>query len=521
MVLSRQEQGGSGAPFLQSVTEAFFFVWQSGGELQANRYQGGLEMKKLGLGIVLWICIMGLTVASWAAELKVDGWAGTKTAYSQRAPLGQIYPTEEVLGSKYTHMRGRLRFDFSAVPDVGVVWHNELDFDFGRGAFQASGRNVGGGLGADSTNLETKQLYMYYKVPDIPLKGTIGVNWTTDDFDWVVLGNDTAGFSFDYGEDINLRLGLYRFWTRDIFTTNDNVDFYMLSGSKQVGKSKIGLAGYYLLDRGANGDGALNQAGPSSINGFASLSQNAATGFRELIPLGTDYKLKSYFVGIFGETMLPGDISLSAWGVYNFGDVDLQTGNSIDIKGFALDARLSKQIRDIKFTLEGLYVSGADEDNDQKFGFTNSGLYSAGSNFFHRHGMMILLPDGDDWNYSSALAYNVSNIFEDRFLGVAGAFLNAEFPLPHKFSGKVGLGTLLSARKRVVNDERYMGSEIHAKLYYPLAPRMTVALKGGYAFTGDFYKVSAAQAAASPKGVAANENPDDIFYTYLEFRVFF
>jgi hypothetical protein len=485
-------------------------------------------MKKFGLGIVLGICIMGFTAASLAAELKTDGWLGTKTVYSQRTALGQIYPREDQVGNDYVHLRGRLRLDFSSAPDVGVVWHNEFDFDFGRGAYgsdnatgNAVNRGFGGGLGADTTNVETKQLYLYYKVPEIPLKGTVGVNWSVDDFDWVILGNDTAGFTFNYGKDIDLRLGLYRFWEENIAEINDNVEFFTLSGSKKVGKSKIGLAGYYLWDRGSDGNGVLNTAGASGRNGFASLAQNAATGFRELIPNGTDYELKSYFAGIFGETMLPGDFSLSAWGVYNFGDVDVQGGDSIDINGFAVDARLSKKVINVKFTLEGLYISGADDDDDEEFGFTTSGLYSAGSNFFYKHGMMILLPDGDDWNYSSALVYNVSNIFEDRFLGVTGAFLNAEFPLTNKLSGKLGLGTIFSAEKRVVNNERYMATEIHGKLYYQLAPKMTVALKGAYAFTGDFYEVSAAEAAASPKGVAPNEDPDDIAYTYLEVKVLF
>ncbi|RJQ87926.1 MAG: hypothetical protein C4519_00050 [Desulfobacteraceae bacterium] len=485
-------------------------------------------MNKLGLVIGMLIAVIGLTGVSWAAELKTDGWLGTKTAYSQRTSLGQLYPREDVQGSKYTHMRGRLLFNFITAPGVGLVWHNEIDFDFGSGAYgQNNGnpaapggvnRGFGGGLGADTVNLETKQLYMYFKVPEIPLKANIGVNWITDDFDWVILGDDAAGFTVNYGESFDIRLGAYRFWEENITSINDNVDFYMLSGSKKIGKSKIGLAGYYLWDRGSNGDGVLNTSGPSGKNGFASLAQNAATGFRSLIPTGTDYELKSYFAGIFGETMLPGAINLSAWGVYNFGEVDVQGGSDIDINGFAVNARLSKKINNVNLTMNGIYISGADKDDDQEFGFTNAGLYSLAGNFYYKSGMMILMPDGDDWNYSSALVYGISNIFEDRFLGVTGAFLNADFPIAGKLTGKVGVGTIFSAEERVVNSEKYMGSEINAKLYYQLAPKMTVALKGGYAFIGDFYKVSAAQAAASIKGVAAN-NPDDVLYTYLEFKV--
>jgi len=458
-----------------------------------------------------------------AADIKASGWVGTKTALgSTRSGGGQVYPTQDMSKLYDTHMRGRLQFEFIASEVAGAVWHNEIDYDFGGQAYQ-TGSGLGGGLGSDTTNLETKQLYLYFKVPSLNLKATAGINWITDDFDWVVLGNDAAGFQLDYATAATkAKLGAYEFWDPNTTRTTDQVRFFMLSGSQQLSPAaKIGAALYYLKDgSGADGNGMLSQTGLVTANGLANYSNNAATGYKALIPLGTKYDLNSYFAGVFGDVAI-GPAKLEAWGVYNFGKVDQTGKDSIDIKGFAADVRASAKAGAVALSLDALYVSGSDKDADKQFGFTNSGLYSLGSNFFFRQGMMILLPDGNDWNKSSAYAYNVSNIHEDRFLGVTGLFGNVRFPLPGNFSGKVGLGTMYSAEKRAVNGNSYMGTEVNATLRYDVNKNASISLNAAYAFTGDFYKVSAAEAAASTKGVKANTNPDNVFYPTLVFQVNF
>lgn len=483
--------------------------------------------KHFGLSIklaTLVIASMGLflfaSIGS-ATEIKASGWVGTKTAVSQRTNLGTIYPKQDMDTSQYTHMRGRLQFELIPSEVAGAVWHNEIDYNFGGQAYQ-TGRGLGGGLGSDTTNLETKQLYLYFKVPSLNLKATAGINWITDDFDWVVIGNDAAGFQFDYANaGTKAKFGAYRFWESTITTVTNKVDFYMLSGSQQLSPtSKIGAAGYYLKDgTGADGNGLLSQ-GVSAANGYASLSNNAATGNKGLMAATDKYDLNSYFAGIFGDVAI-GPAKLEAWGVYNFGKVDVKGKDSIDIKGFAADVRASGKVKGVALSLDGLYVSGSKKDADKEFGFTNSGLYSAASNFNFKQGMMILLPDGNDWNYSSAYAYNVSNIYEDRFLGVTGLFGNVKFPLPGNFSGKVGLGTMYSAEKREVNGNNHMGTEVNGTLRYDVNKNASISLNTAYAFTGDFYKVSAAQAAASTKGVKVNTDPDNVSYTTLVFQVNF
>jgi len=480
----------------------------------------GLTIKLATLFLACLFLFLFATTVS-ATEIKASGWVGTKTAVSQRTNLGQIYPKQDMDTSQYTHMRGRLQFELIPSEVAGAVWHNEIDYNFGGQAYQ-TGRGLGGGLGSDTTNLETKQLYLYFKAPSLNLKATAGINWITDDFDWIVIGNDAAGFQVDYANaGTKAKLGAYRFWESTTTAATNKVDFYMLSGSKQLSpNAKIGVAGYYLTDgSGTDGKGLLS-LGPDVKNGFASLSNNSATGNKGIMAETDKYDLKSYFAGVFGDVVI-GPAKLEAWGVYNFGNVDVKGRDSIDIKGFAADVRASGKVKGVGLSLDALYVSGSTQDTNREFGFTNSGLYSAASNFNFRQGMMILLPDGNDWNYSSAYAYNVSNIYEDRFLGVTGLFGNVRFPLPGNFSGKVGLGTMYSAEKRAVNGNSYMGTEVNGTLSYAINRYASISLNSAYAFTGDFYKVSAAQAASSKKGVKANTDPDNVSYTTLVLKVDF
>lgn len=481
------------------------------------------KMKKMiGYGLAVTFLSLLLAFPSLAeTRLKASGWTGTKTVRSTRATGGSQYVTNDIDSQNYTHARTRLRFEINPSENTGFVWYNEIDYDFGRSAY-VTGRGSGGGLGSDTTNLETKNLYFFFDVPENPLKVTIGIQGVGDNFGLMLIGNDTAGITLDYGlENTTLKFGAYRFWDPSYNNVSDSVDYFMFSATRQFSPAtKLGFAAHYLGDGGNDGQGSLN-LGPSADNGWASTSNNPATGNKELIPNGTDYSMDSFFLGLFGEHNFSDGTTLSGFGIYNFGSVDVSGSDDIDINGFALELRASKTINKFNFTLGSLFVSGSDEDADQEFGFTNTGLYSSGSSFYYRHGLMIMLPDGGDWQNSSALIYNNSNIYEDRFLGVTGLFANVKFPITEKLKVKVTGGAMWSAEKRVVNGNSYIGTEVNGKLTYSILQNTSVSFNAAYAFTGDFYEVSDAQAAASTKGLAANTDFDNVYYSYIQFKIKF
>jgi hypothetical protein len=251
---------------------------------------------------------------------------------------------------------------------------------------------------------------------------------------------------------------------------------------------------------------------------------------KELIPATATYDGDVYYLGVQGEGVV-GPVKLDGWAFYNFGQYEIGNNviDDVDVSGFAVTLRGSTQIQDIGLSLQGLYGSGSDKDDE--FSYITGEAYQLAGAFYYRTGMMILMQDGDDINNSSALVYNPSNIWENRTLGIIGVFANATAKLPMNLSGKIGAGGIWSAEDRVANGETEMGYEINANLTYQVAPNATIALNGAYAIIGDFYQVSEADAkdynaAAAAKAddnvrgtLSSNKSPDDVYYTSLVFRV--
>jgi hypothetical protein len=277
-----------------------------------------------------------------------------------------------------------------------------------------------------------------------------------------------------------------------------------------------------------SGLGPLAAAAGKSLN---FLTYTAATGFSPIIPTGTKYHLDAYYLGLFGTAPV-GPVTLKGWGLYNFGTVeDKSTGGSdVDINAFAVDLTASANIQNISVSVDGIYVSGSDKQiGDGDFGLITANQYQLAGTFFYKHGMMILLPDGDDLNNSMALVYDLANIYESTYLGIMGVFANATVPMVKNLTGKLGVGYLRSAEDRIVNGNSSMGTEVNANITYAVVAGATISLNGAYAWTGNFYEVSAAERdaynAALTAGdlfggrIAANEDVDNIYYTSLVFRV--
>jgi hypothetical protein len=278
-----------------------------------------------------------------------------------------------------------------------------------------------------------------------------------------------------------------------------------------------------------SGLGPLAAAAGKSLN---FLTYNAATGFSPIIPRGTRYHLDAYYLGLFGTAPV-GPVTLKGWGLYNFGTVDNKTpgqDGSADINAFAVDLTASATVQNISISGEFIYVSGDDRQaGDGDFGLITANQYQLAGCFYYKHGMMILLPDGDDINNSMAFVYDVANIYESTYLGIMGFFGNVTAPIAKNFTGKLGAGYLMSANDRIVNGKNQMGTELNASLTYTLAAGTTVALNGAYAWTGDFYDISQGDADAYNDAITAgdisggtirpNVDPDNVYYAAISFRV--
>jgi hypothetical protein len=100
---------------------------------------------------------------------------------------------------QYVTQRMRMYFNFIASENLKLVYKNEIDFQWGDSAFKTN-RNDGGGLGGDTVNLETKNIYLEFMVPDTPVKATIGLQGVTLHKGWFI-SDDVSAARFDMNFD--------------------------------------------------------------------------------------------------------------------------------------------------------------------------------------------------------------------------------------------------------------------------------------------------------------------------------
>jgi hypothetical protein len=104
--------------------------------------------------------------------------------------------------ANFVKQRLRMYFTSVASENLKVVYKNEIDFEWGDNSFNSGDTTRGGGgrLGGDQVNLETKNIYMEFMVPDTPLKATLGLQGVTLHKGWFI-SDDISAARFDLNFD--------------------------------------------------------------------------------------------------------------------------------------------------------------------------------------------------------------------------------------------------------------------------------------------------------------------------------
>jgi hypothetical protein len=219
--------------------------------------------------------------------------------------------------------------------------------------------------------------------------------------------------------------------------------------------------------------------------------------------------------------------ALEGFLIYDGGKFDANSTGAKDvtISSFAGNLAVSAKVGSTDLKLSGIYVHGDNTSNGtpnigiKKHGFYGPGQYSFAGAWMGTTGMKILFPDIDATNQDAYLVYDVSNILEQRPLGITTILLTSNTKLTDKLNLEGGAGFLWSSKSRVVNDETNMATELNAGLHYAVTKGLSIGVVGAYAWTGDFYKVTDAQAAAYNarviNPVSPNREPSDMWRTYV------
>lgn len=446
-----------------------------------------------GFLTVLAVVLVVAMAAPAMADLSTSGFVRIKAHMEQNYGAGAsggsfITPGKDVNTASYIEQRQRFILDWKG-ENVGARGYFEIDFaNWGDSAYTV-GRNQGAGLEADSINLETKNFYMWFNLPNTGLKVTAGLQNQTDSFGGMIFGYADMAGVFVTGDmkPVSFKLGGAKFQENGT-KIDDDVDFYVAEVKfSPVKEAKLGVDFYVLRD--ASGNKSTYAGGQTNLS-------------NTLGRLGTDYGLGAtaftynpsifYYLGLDGA-FNAGPVGLSGYAFYNFGKIKdpagtifgaTLDGSSIDVKGWAADLRADVNLGPGKAFIEGAYVSGTgNNDSDFKTPITTSNYALAGSFPLTSMDMQILFPNLDDINASAALAYDVQN----KGRGIVALAAGFRMQFADVVSGKVGVGYLQDAKNTIGSPvKKHKATEVNANVNYTPLKGLDLGIYGAYAFLTDW-----------------------------------
>jgi hypothetical protein len=453
-----------------------------------------------GFLMVLAVVLVAAMAAPAMADFSTSGFIRIKGHVEQNYTAGSsgglfILPAKDPPTASYVEQRQRFIFDWKT-ENVGARGFFEIDFgQWGDSAYTV-GRNQGAGLEADSVNLETKNFYLWFNVPNTSVKVTAGLQNVTDSFGGMIFGYaDMAGiFVTGKVEPVSYRLGWAKFQENGT-KVDDDVDLYVAEVKFSPTKdAKLGVDLYVLRD--ASGNKTTFAGGQTNLN-------TALRGFTDygyaLTTLTYDPST-FYYIGVDGAVKA-GPVGLSGYAFYNGGTIKKANGSigtsaivnqDIDVKAWAADLRADLDAGPGKLFVEGAYVSGGDNGNSSSPDFKapiQAGNYAlAGSFPLTSMDMQILLPNIDDINASAALAYDVQN----KGRGIIALAAGYRMKFSDMLSGKFGVGYLTDTKNFIdtnsagVGISKHKATEINANVNYTLVKGLDLGLYGAYAFLTDW-----------------------------------
>ncbi|HWS16120.1 MAG TPA: hypothetical protein VN450_08020 [Candidatus Methylomirabilis sp.] len=485
-----------------------------------------------GFLIVLAVVLVAAFAAPAMADLSTSGFVRIKERVEQNYRTGGlaalqgggfVLPGKDVSTASYVEQRQRFILDWKS-ENAGARAYFEMDFgQWGDSAYTAA-RNQGAGLEGDSINLETKNFYAWFTVPNSSVTLTAGLQNQTDSFGGMIFGYaDMAGvFVTGKAEPVQYKFGFAKFQEGNVLR-DDDVDLYVAEVKfMPVKEAKLGLDFYMIRDA----SGSTPVASGSFGTNLTTLSRVHYDYWADnLVVTNFTYKPTNiYFIGVDGS-FGAGPATLSGYAFYNFGKAELLGGTfagdavgpgtpdtEIKVKAFAVDLRAEMNAGPGKFFVEGAYVSGqGDGDKDWKAPITASNYAYAGSFPLTSMDMQILLPNIDDINNSAALAYDVQN----KGRGIMAAAVGFRMKVSDALAAKVGAGYLADTKNTVGTNEagvtikKHKAFELNGNLNYTIVKGMDIGVYGAYAFLTDWENYGAQTVV--PVNTTTIEDADNIY----------
>ncbi|WP_129125818.1 alginate export family protein [Geomonas oryzae] len=375
----------------------------------------------------------------------------------------------------------RMRLGYTAKADdhVKLVTKFEFDYNYWGNSSYVNARGGGGALGADTVNMETKNIYLDLNYPSINAK--IGMMPNTDSLKGILFDADMAGIlvSHDYS-NASVSAGFFRFNDKGNVLGDNTEDMVSLDAKYSVSKNfKVGAAYYFIKDNRTNSttiDATGDVAGVDA-NGNPIFLDNA--NFVPASTVTTKNDTKVHTLGINAEGVI-GPVSLSGFAAKQFGDLTAD----MDAKGYAFNLGAKMALAGGTARTNFLYVSGG---KDAFYVATNGGDFATEGGQFYDSEMIMLGRDKWATTIDNALIYDVNNNNEGVIMGTLGY----DYDFSEKVSAAANVGFAATAKDtgvaRHAGDSNYLGTEFNAECYYKVSPNVTLGARGGYLVVGDYF----------------------------------
>jgi len=420
---------------------------------------------------------------------------------STRSPANILSQGDTGKSFFYTEQRLRMKYTGKFTNDVKLVTQFEIDSRWGDTS-QFAARNQGGAMEADSINLETKNVYMEFKIPYLPTIARAGIQPVDDMYKGIFVGTDAAALTTVTKLDkTTLYLGWMRGYDNKNFNGADSTIPAVNSSSTGAGASGF-VPGRYSLDSfmlDVKYDVSKNlQVGVSDYVVY----ENLIKGYNILNTMGVNASYN------FGPGVVDGFF------LFQFGDNPANNFGQVGQKVSSFAANLGGKVKAGPGTLRTnlLYASGDDgKGHVSAFqGLNQLGDGNTTSTFPAAQMTMLIT----NTKYAANTDRGIINTVTNYNQGVMGAFFGYDMDIDKAFI-KTNLGLAAAARENKTFkpknqatgawNSNYIGTEINAEIGYRISDNLTASLVSGYVFLGDYWKDTAKADASSP--VKTPDNP--------------
>ncbi len=397
--------------------------------------------------------------------------------------------------------RFRAKLGYTLNDYVSFVYYGEVDTTWGSAgkafakdsAGDTHSHGGGGMVGADGVNIETKNIFVDFKIPDANSNLRLGIQGIKDSFDGVVFFNDMAAINLSGKVGVLDYSLIYSKWSEgdDAFKWDDT-DFYGVDVSHKYGDyAKAGVAVYYYDNNSDNGFGATTDFAKNAMNE------------------GPNLDAELWWAGLYGDYRF-GNLGLQGWILYQDGEVlNGTTGKDVDSQAWAASVKGNMVVQNGDLGLRYIYFSPDDDKDDIDRFFLSHGNYE-----FTGENLSIFLVDAF-----------VNNVNKNRFAiydsveggyGLHGLVFSGNFKnLPMDAYAGFGAGAFFAADDNpdgaAKREGSTLGYEIAGKIGKKFADKFDVSLRGAYAILGDFYDKTAFDKDGA--------DPDDVWTTTLMVNV--